>query len=55
LMGRLIAELLFQTSPRNPVVFVVVAALTLVVAVAATFVPAWRASRVDPVTALRAD
>jgi ABC-type lipoprotein release transport system permease subunit len=31
------------------------AALIVTVAVVATFNPAWRASRVDPVTALRAD
>jgi ABC-type antimicrobial peptide transport system permease subunit len=55
LAGRYIADLLFQTSPRNPVVFGVVAAAMLIVAVAATFVPAWRASRVSPATALRAD
>jgi ABC-type antimicrobial peptide transport system permease subunit len=55
LAGRYIADLLFQTSPRNPVVFAVVIAGTLIVAVAATFIPAWRASRVNPATALRAD
>ena len=55
LAGRYIADLLFQTSPRNPVVFAVVAAVMLIVAVAATFIPAWRASRVNPATALRAD
>jgi len=55
LAGRFVADLLFRTSPRNPVVFGVVAAAILVVAVLATFVPAWRASRVDPATALRFD
>ena len=55
LAGRLVAGLLFQTSPGNPVVFTVVGVIVLVVAAAATVVPAWRASRVHPVTALRAD
>ncbi|HUQ84363.1 MAG TPA: ABC transporter permease [Gemmatimonadaceae bacterium] len=55
LAGTLVADLLFRTSPRNPTVFVAVGAIILVVAVAATFVPAWRASRTDPATALRAD
>jgi putative ABC transport system permease protein len=55
LAGRYIADLLFQTSPRSPVVFGAVAVIMLLVAVAATFIPAWRASRVDPATALRTD
>jgi len=46
---------LFETSPRNPVVLAAVAATMLVVAIAATLIPAWRASRVDPATVLRAD
>ena len=50
-----IAPLLFQTSPRSPPAFTVAAAVILVAAAAASFVPAWRASRVDPVTALRND
>ena len=53
--GGMVADLLFQTSPRNPLVFGAVGVVIVLVAVAATFVPAWRASRVDPVTALRAD
>jgi predicted permease len=55
LSGRFVAELLFDTSPRSPMVFATVAAAMLAVAVAATLIPAWRASRVDPATALRAD
>jgi ABC-type lipoprotein release transport system permease subunit len=53
--ARFIRDLLFETSPRNPMVLAAVAATMLVVAVAATLIPAWRASRVDPVSALRAD
>jgi ABC-type antimicrobial peptide transport system permease subunit len=40
-----IAPLLFQTSPRSPSAFAVAAAVILVAAAAASFVPAWRASR----------
>ncbi len=55
LAGRLVAPLLFQTSPREPTVFGVVGLVVLMVAVAATLVPAWRAARVDPVAALRGE
>ena len=55
LAGRFVTELLFKTSPQNPAVFAAVTLLILAVAAVATFIPAWRASRVDPVTALRAD
>jgi hypothetical protein len=50
-----IAPLLFETSPRNPVVFGVVSVVLLGVAVFASAIPAWRASRVDQIEALRAD
>jgi len=53
--GRFVETLIFQTSPRSPSAFAVAAALIVIVALAATFIPAWRASRVDPVTALRGD
>jgi ABC-type antimicrobial peptide transport system permease subunit len=53
--GRLIEPLLFETSPRNPMIFAVVALVLLVVALLASVVPAWRASRVDPIEALRTD
>jgi predicted permease len=53
--GRFVETLLFQTSPRSPSAFATAAMLIVIVAVAATFIPAWRASRVDPVTALRGD
>jgi predicted permease len=55
LLGRFVADLLFETSPRNPFVFTVVALVILGVATVATVIPAWRASRVDPVRALRGD
>ena len=53
--ARFVRDFLFETSPRDPVVLAAVAVLMLAVALAATFIPAWRASRVDPVAALRAD
>ncbi len=54
-LGGVVAPLLFQTSPREPAAFALAAVMIVVVAALASFVPAWRASRVDPVTALRAD
>ena len=53
--GRWIAPLLHDTSPRDPAIHLLVAATFAAVAVAASAVPAWRASRVDPAVALRAD
>jgi predicted permease len=53
--GRFLAPLLFRTSPRDPVVFLAVAATLFVAAVIAIILPALRATRVDPLEALRAD
>jgi predicted permease len=53
--ARLVEGLLFGLSPRDPTVFVSVSAVLLVVAVLASLVPAFRATRVDPMSALRAD
>ena len=53
--ARYVGPLLFSVSPRDPVVFSVVALMLVVVAVVASLVPAWRASRVDPSVALRSD
>jgi ABC-type antimicrobial peptide transport system permease subunit len=53
--GRLIAALLFGIGPSDPGVILFVSAIVLIVAAFATLLPAWRAARVDPVTALRAD
>lgn len=50
---RLMSSLLFGISSTDPLTFVVVAGLLSVVALAASYIPAHRAMRVDPVTALR--
>jgi predicted permease len=53
--GRWLAPLLYHTSPRDPLVFAGVGAALIAVAVAASWIPARRASHVDPTVALRAD
>jgi len=53
--GQWLGPLLFQVSPRDPVVFAVVALVLVGVALVASGLPAIRASRVDPATSLRAD
>ena len=53
--GRLIRDLLYEIKPLDPAVFAAVAATLLAAAVFACIVPAWRASRLDPIQALRAE
>ena len=47
--------LLYNIRPRDPATFIVVAGLLFAVAALASFVPAWRASRVDPVAVLKGE
>jgi predicted permease len=49
----LVEPLLFETSPRSPAVFVAVITILLTSALAATLLPARRASRADPALTLR--
>jgi putative ABC transport system permease protein len=53
--GGLVEELLFETSPREPVVLATVAGILILSGVVAALLPAWRATRVDPIKTLRTD
>jgi len=50
---RLIESMLYATRPLDPTIFAAVAATLLIVAALACFVPAWKASRIEPMRALR--
>jgi ABC-type antimicrobial peptide transport system permease subunit len=55
LLARLIASLLFSTSPTDPATFAGTALALGVVALLAGAIPAIRAARIDPMSALRTD
>jgi predicted permease len=55
ILRQVIAKLLFGISPADPRTFVAAALLLIALAAAASFVPARRASKVDPVVALRCE
>ena len=52
-LSRLIETLLFGVTARDPIVFVAVPAVLTVVALVAVWLPALRATRIDPIDALR--
>jgi ABC-type antimicrobial peptide transport system permease subunit len=53
-VGRRVAALLYGVSVHDPAIYLTAALLLGLVAVAAALLPALRASRVDPIDALRA-
>ena len=52
-LTRLLGNLLYRVSPRDPLAFGAALAAMTVAALAACFLPAWRATRTDPARALR--
>ena len=53
-LTRLLGYLLYQVSPRDPLAFGSAVVVMALVALVATILPAWRATRIDPVKALQA-
>jgi ABC-type lipoprotein release transport system permease subunit len=54
-LTRWMKSLLFEVRPTDPMTFAVIALLLMAVALLACWIPARRAARVDPMTALRCD
>jgi putative ABC transport system permease protein len=52
-LSRLLSNLLYAVSPTDPLTFAAISAILVAVALTASFVPALRATRVDPLAALR--
>jgi ABC-type antimicrobial peptide transport system permease subunit len=52
-VSRLMRQVLFEVDPASPIYYVAVSATLLLVAVVASWLPARRATRIDPVIALR--
>ena len=55
LLSRVMAVVLFGVSPGDPAVYVGISILLIVTAVLACWIPARRATRIDPTVALRCD
>ncbi|HWX41186.1 MAG TPA: hypothetical protein VN345_08560, partial [Blastocatellia bacterium] len=52
-LTRVLESLLYQVKPTDPATFAAVSAFLLIVSVVASYVPAKRAARIDPMVALR--
>jgi predicted permease len=52
-LGRLLSSLIFEVKPSDPITFLAVALLLALIALLASLIPAYRAAKVDPMTALR--
>jgi putative ABC transport system permease protein len=55
LLTRMMAGILYGVRPTDPVTYVTVAAVLLAIALAASWIPARRAARIDPMKALRSE
>jgi ABC-type antimicrobial peptide transport system permease subunit len=53
--ARFVAPLLYEETPRDPIVLATVAGILIATACIACLVPAWRAVKTDPIAALRSE
>jgi ABC-type antimicrobial peptide transport system permease subunit len=54
-LSRIISSLLFGISSNDPITFISIPLFLLGVALLASYIPAWKATKIDPVIALRAE
>jgi predicted permease len=55
LAARAVGGMLYDTPPSDPVAYAAAAGVLIVVSTLAAYIPAWRASRLDPMAALRSE
>jgi putative ABC transport system permease protein len=53
MLTRLMGNLLYKVNPRDPIAFGLALVVIAIASLAACFLPAWRATRIDPIQALR--
>jgi putative ABC transport system permease protein len=52
-LGHVLSNLIYQIKPSDPITFLAVTVLLVLIALLASIIPAYRATRVDPMVALR--
>jgi ABC-type antimicrobial peptide transport system permease subunit len=55
MMGRVLTSLIYDVSPADPLTFTVVGLGVIIIAIFACYIPALKATKTDPMIALRAE